>query len=814
MACLRILAAAALAAALAVFFPATLGAPFAAMAQDSDAGRPQIDLQAWNKVATGVEELLARGTATRQELNDARKQMVDWRARLLDAQGINKDRIATIQNQIAALGPVPAEGATEPADISARRQELNRQLTELQAPGLAAQEAHTRADGLVREIDAQLRAIETSALMQLSPSPLNPVNWPKAVDRLASLAVDLRDEVAMSWANEEKRSELRANLPLILGYLLFAAVALIKGRGWIEGQASFIQQGSRIKGRKLVAFIVSLGQVALPMIGVLALAQSLKATTMFGPMGRDLLAVLPMAGFAVFSARWLGTRLFPSSEDPVDTPFRLLSGYLAEGRVYSTAIGALVGLDVLRAALFPAREVSAAEAVLAFPLLLLVGLVLARIGMLLRQHQRAGTENEAERGVLDRMIGLIGRLAVVLGVAGPIFAAVGYMSAATAILYPAVISLGLIGLMLILQQVFTDALALISGDEESARNGLAPVMFALVLIIASIPVFALIWGARVVDILEVGARLQEGVSIGETRISPADFVYFIVVFIVVLAITRIVQGALRTSVLPKTRIDKGGRNAIVSGVGYIGIFLAGLFAFTSAGIDLSSLAIVAGALSVGIGFGLQNIVSNFVSGIILLIERPVSEGDWIEAGGQMGIVRAISVRSTRIETFDRTEVIVPNADLVSGTVTNWTRSNMNGRIIVPVGVAYGTDTRRVERILREIVEDQPLVMMAPPPTVLFTGFGADSLDFEIRAILSDVNFGVSVKSDIRHEIVRRFTEEGIEIPFGQRDIWLRNPESLSTVFAPRPVEEPRQPVDATTRRADPSIGLMDDADSD
>ena len=512
------------------------------------------------------------------------------------------------------------------------------------------------------------------------------------------------------------------------------------------------------------------------------LALAAISTQVFGERSNEILLVLPVLGGAMLVMRWIPDRIFSPDNDEaliLVAPERRREGRIHVGII--TVLIVLAALIELVMETIPSGE--AQELVIVFPVLLLVCVSLFRIGAILRGYVDEVEDPEADeefRGsTFRRVVRGLGLGAVIVACASALLLAAGYHNAVDALMPPYVLTLAILGLVLVLQRFAADIYGAVTGQGAAARETLMAVLIGLLLLMAALPLLALIWGARVTDLTEVWGAVGRGFAIGETRISPSDFLAFAVIFAIGYVLTRLLQSALGGNILPKTKIDIGGQNAIISGVGYIGIFLAALAAITGAGIDLSSLAIVAGALSVGIGFGLQNIVSNFVSGIILLIERPISEGDWIEVGGQMGYVRDISVRSTRIETFDRTDVIVPNADLVSGTVTNYTRGNTVGRLIVPVGVAYGSDTQQIADMLKQIAEAQPMILASPPPNVLFLNFGADALEFEIRCYLRDVNWMMVVKSDINHAIAKRFAEEGIEVPFAQRDIWLRNPEALS-----------------------------------
>ena len=802
--------------AMMVMLGATAPQPVAAQPAIPQQAEP-IDYAGWEALARRTEAALESGTASDQALEELRARVAEKRGRFLQEQDANRARIQTVRNQIEALGPPPEDDRPEAADISERRAELEEQLARLRAPSVQAEEAFRRADGLIREIDNQRRERQADALMQLWPSPVNPANWDNGARAAVDAVSTLWRELRVNWQTSDRRARLNDNLPLIGFYTLIASALLLRGRFWVGQLAVWMNERLKSRRSRQAAWLlVSTGNVILPVLGIIAIVQGLNASGMLGVRGSAAVAALPQAGFAYFAASWLGQRVFARTERGAAV-LELSDERLREGRLHSSLLGLALAFEVLRIGVFgPATPSAAANSVLQFPIIAMAGIIVLRMGQVIGGHAPEYADEDVGPSYFDRLVRVGGRLIMAFGAGAILLAAVGYVAAANAVIWPALMSLALIGLLLVVQMITSDLYALFMGY-DTGEEALVPVLIGFALTVLALPLAAVIWGVPESALRELWTRFREGFELGDTRISPTDLVTFALVFGAIYVLTRVLQGTLRSSILPKTEIDRGGQTAIVAGTGYIGIFLAGLIAITSAGIDLSTLAIVAGALSVGIGFGLQNIVSNFVSGVILLIERPVSEGDWIEVGSTMGIVRTISVRSTVIETFDRTDVIVPNADLISGAVTNWTRLNLTGRLIVKVRVAYSSDTHKVARVLAEVAEDQPLAVINPAPAVHFRGFGDDGLEFEVRIVLRDITFVLDVHSDINHAIAKRFAEEGIEIPFAQRDLWVRNPEMLPGANPPRRPEESRPQLPASgdgTPRGRPARGDMEDFAAD
>jgi len=286
-----------------------------------------------------------------------------------------------------------------------------------------------------------------------------------------------------------------------------------------------------------------------------------------------------------------------------------------------------------------------------------------------------------------------------------------------------------------------------------------------------------VWGLSDAVIAELWSYLFNGFDIGTFHIVPVQIVWAIMV--VALLIT--LGGWLRTQLdrhwLSHARMDRGAHEALITISGYVITTIAVLIGLSIAGVDFGNLAIIAGALSVGIGFGLQNVVNNFVSGLILLFERPIKTGDWVVVGGTEGYVKQIRIRSTQIQTFDNADVIVPNSDLISSQVTNWMLRNIRGRVKIPVTVAYGSDTGKVKEILERLAREHPKVITngsSPDPRVLFLAFGDSALEFELRVFVHNIDDRLSVISDLNFAIDRAFREAGIEIPFPQRDLHIRD----------------------------------------
>ena len=743
-----------------------------------EAGQSELVYKSWENTVSRAESVLIAGRASEKSLEILRDEINNWRSSFKSKTGLNSDRISLIQTQFNALPSAPDDGSNDPLKI--RRDELKTLLNELKVPGLRANDAFIQADTLISEIDLLLRARQTDALLTNVESPLRPSIWAQGASQSFNALFAPINEFRLIEISDAQKTNFRIQAVSIFALVFGALISWVVGLKLTSSIGGITKKTSE-KRIRAVKFPISILELIFKFVSILLIVKAFHLSGVIGLKGSLFLDQLPYFSALLLFALWLPNQLF-SSDVGLFSSLNLNNKLTAKSNFAGAAI-ILILFDLSGTGLAQASIAQDTHSFAVLLITLFASIILWRVcksisetESLLPEKQK---EDEQRRISLSRRLpNLIYRLLLTSLILAPILVSAGYVNAGLELTKSTILSLGLLLTVIIIQDYVVDLYLIVLGEEEDNRDQLIPILLSFVLLLISLPFFAVIWGVRQQELLEIWSNFQSGFELGTIRLSPGLILSFLVIFTFGYMLTRFVQSALQSTVLPRTTIDRGAQTAIISGVGYVGIFLAAIIAFSTTGLDLSSLAIVAGALSVGIGFGLQNIVSNFVSGIILLIERPVSVGDWIEVSGKMGYVRDISVRSTRIETFDRSDVIIPNADLVSGVVTNYTRGNTVGRLIIPVGVAYGTNTKTVESILREIAEAHPKILKDPGPSVVFQGFGSDSLDFEIRAILGDVNWMLSIKSEINHQIAERFAKEGIEIPFAQRDIWIKNPESL------------------------------------
>lgn len=747
------------------------------------------DIDAFNALASRAEKAVYGGQTSNDTLEQLRMSLSSARSAALETQSLRTGRSKIISDQIDALGPIPEDPDSEAKDIAELRASLAKQLAVAKAPLIVAEEAFRRANGLISEIDKTIRERSASAFLKLGVSPLSPNTWGSTISDIKKYFGQVRSEVVQSLNNPSSKVIRSNNLPGIIFFAILGLALTFPATKWVSQNMSIANQRHDAKLKKVSYLAYSCLVFIAPLLGICFLIRSLEMLDIFGYRGEALTQAVMAMSVAVVSSYWLAHNLFKESGLT-----RELLGIASKRLVgaYSVTIlmGVALGLYWLINNLIQTADLSETSiAVMEFPLILIGSYGLITFSQRVKMYRARLISEKKITPISDRLSSLVLMLTLATGLAGPISAAIGYSNIGSKLVFATILTLAVIFALFV---IFTLIAFLFSEiiirnqnkniQESTSKGSLFNVFLAFILACCAIPLLALIWGARVVDIQDVWLSLKDGIVLGDTRISISDFITFVIIFFIGYTLTRLLQSALRLSVLPNTKIDTGAQNALVTGVGYIGIFFSALIAITSMGLDLSSLAIVAGALSVGIGFGLQAIVSNFLSGIILLVERPIKVGDWIQVGAYSGYVSKIAVRSTTIDTFDQANVIIPNADFISGTVTNMTHLSKRGRVKVPVGVAYDSDPVFVKEILMDIVSSNANILKSPGPSVFLLGFGPDSIDFEIRGILRDVNSITSTRSEINFEILRRFAQEGIEIPFGQRDITIKNAAELGKVF--------------------------------
>ena len=705
---------------------------------------------------------------------------------------------AAIQQLLDALGPPPPEGEPpESATVAAERAVLEERRIEREGHLKQAELILTRARQVMKRIAETRRERSARQLLERGPSPLSWTVLSNAGPHALGVVRRLTDAPLDQWfpARGTARWTDWQPLPLLALALVLTIVVVVPARRWIlRHHIRDRDIGTPSFPRRIhAAIFIGIARGVLPsLVGIVPLTFLLFAPAERGIAADGLVAAFGALAGIVLTGGIARAALAPYSPDG----WRLapLTGEGARGlyrriRALAGLVGTLFFIEYLAA-----RHLAMPRELAVFYRLLADGAVAGFFLLLLPAHlwrrreapETAAAPKPSDPGSL-RTGATLRVTAAIAALSVPLLSLAGFEPLANYLAISLVKTVVVLGLAAIAHGIARDTiiLALARRDAgtgaagETEREGSTMLRFWLVVaidtLIALVAMVALLasWGLAWVDIKAGLATAVEGFRIGSFRLSITDLMFAVIVFLALLTATRWLQRLLETRVFPQTRLDSGMRNSLKSTVGYVGLIIALAVAIATAGIDLSNIAIIAGALSIGIGFGLQNIVNNFVSGLILLAERPIKIGDWIVVGEHEGFVQRINVRATEVRTFQHSSVIIPNSELLSSALVNWTHKDATARIEIPVGVSYGADVDLVRDTLIEIAASHPEVMPEPGPFVLFTAFGDSSLDFELRCYTSQAGRRVRIATAMRFEIVRLFRERGIEIPFPQRDVHVR-----------------------------------------
>lgn len=815
------------AAFLLLMFAALLPPQPAAQAQSaapgvSDSASPEAVIEKsrdaiarWTRVIERVEEQLKKEGLQPGALQQLRDTAIDLQKGLAEQRPALAAEVARIKKLIDALGPAPKEGEPPESDeVSSEREHLNKRLADTDG-------ALKQLDLLVEKAKNALATVgkaESIALgnklLSRTPSLLAAETWSESAQNVGTIAKRARDELTRWWSSSQVQDSVNSGfIAVIASSSLLAALLAWFLRRWLIAHFGRdpAQQEPTYRMRVRAVLAEATARTAIPIVVTLATYGILRAEgLLFG--FTDQIALGIAWAVIVLSVLYGLPRSMLSPALPQWRLARMGNQTAWLWYRYALTLAVVVALDVMllvpAAELMPSPQLQTTYNFVlgsAYALIFLFAALDTRLW-------RITDESDPDAASLTRSKWwTFARIVTgVIAVAIPVTALARYGILSDFIARRMLATAGAFLIALILHGLARDLVAVFTntsrhraglGEEVSPLYVWTVLFLDIGLILTMAFLIVPLWGGHWASLLDQLGWSLTGFRIGDHVFSLTDVLAGLIAFIVVIVIVRSFQHFMSRRVFQQMRMDSGVRDSLSTAIGYVGLVIAAIAAIATAGIDLSGLALVAGALSVGVGFGLQSIVNNFLSGLILLAERPIKVGDWVQAGEHEGIVQRISVRSTEIKTFSRASVIVPNSELISSSVVNWMHKERSGRIEIPIGVGYESDVEQVRDILLQCANDHEFILQTPPPNVLFMDFGDNALLFELRCYIPDVGRRLSISSELRFTIMQAFRDAGISIPFPQRDLHIKDAGDLAILAGKRKPPAKKTQAKTSRRRA-------------
>ncbi|MBE6450562.1 MAG: mechanosensitive ion channel [Alphaproteobacteria bacterium] len=780
-------------------------------AQAQETQKPFDFTQTSNQLSK-MEQNLKSGNYTLENIDENSAFLNNLTTILQSVKKENEKELKTAQKQLEALGAEPEEGAVELDELAKKRQEFKNNLAVLKNKIAETDLLQVKIDELNILILNSRNQKLIGSLVNRQSMFIEPQTFILGIKSLISFFWDIAKSPVV-WYNTELNEQAKT---YVLSYLIpiFFILIIAFWLGLLLKRLILTNLGYRQDienpryGQKIMASVfVAVAYGVIPSLIIGSFLLWLIGTKIFtiGFFGRVLNSALfyllyvilakaiARVTFAPYNEKW---RLLNVSTPKAVAIVKSLNLSIVLIGIISFLEHMAVNYDYSQDLLNGLTIIACA--IKSFVIVLLTGKIFNQDENKNTVECKAEDENDDDSISASAKILFSTAFICVVTFGVSIF---GYPELSEYILNRIILSAIILSAFLIVHRLLSEVLRRIlllgfwGKTFKIRRKVLTKVNFGLSLVLN--PLLALmfifvalnLWGLSGDFIIHVAKKVLFGFKVGGVEISLVAIVLSIVVFFASLALVKLAKNHLTNNVFTKLNMDEGIKHSLSSGIGFIGFIISILLAIIVMGADLTNLAVIAGALSVGIGFGLQNVINNFVSGIIILFERPFKVGDWVILDNQEGTIKQINIRSTELETFNKTSVIIPNATLLSSSIINMTHDNNWTRKAVTVSVAYGTDVNKVTDILLECAKNNKKILKTPAPYVLFQDFGANSLEFELRCYSKNIWEGWSIPSELRYEINKRFIEEKIEIPFPQLVIHRGDKVASETQFYAHKEEE-------------------------